>query len=259
MPMMPKTNAMSSGLASAETSEGSIVASGPKMRIMIAIIIRPRASIPPSTEGLKTPSVRRAMPSRSATTNVLRMPSVRLLIPMLTRTAMPTTNSVPAVVVSAAGRRDVAVASASSVSAGVRLPARYSTFNRAASRLRMIEVSGKPMMPLQRGDQDGEDRHAGQADTEGRLLDQDDRDRSAAEGAGAGDDEVAGLGVAVLSRTRDAAAEDEAGDVQRDPDAEHRADADQERLPLLLEVVEADHRAEVDDDETHDDAGQCEQ
>ena len=147
MPRMPKTKAMSSGLASAETSEGSIVASGPKMRIMIAIIIRPRESIPPSTDGLKTPSVRRAMPSRSATTNVFRMPSVRLLIPMLTRTAMPTTNSVPAVVVSAAGRCDFAVASASSVSAGVRLPARYSTFSRAASRLRMMEVSGKPMMP----------------------------------------------------------------------------------------------------------------
>ena len=83
------------------------------MRIMIAIIIRPRESMPPSTDGLKMPSVRRAMPSRRATTKVFRTPSVRLLIPMLTRTAMPTTNRVPAVVVSAAGSRDFAVASAS--------------------------------------------------------------------------------------------------------------------------------------------------
>lgn len=66
IPATPKTNARSSGTASSRTSEGCTVASGPKMRIMMAIIIRPKLSMPARTEGLKIPNARSAMPRISA-------------------------------------------------------------------------------------------------------------------------------------------------------------------------------------------------
>ena len=107
------------------------------MRIMMAIIMRPRASMPARHRGLEHPEGRRAIPSSSATTKVLSTPSVTLLIPMLTRTAMPTTNSVPAVwrARRAASRWQWRLARLERLG-GRRLPSRYSPLSRGASRLR---------------------------------------------------------------------------------------------------------------------------
>ena len=80
MPATPKTKASSRGRARAARSAGCTVASGPKTRIMIASIISPKASMPDSTDGLKIPNVRSAIPKTRATTKVLRIPLVRLLI-----------------------------------------------------------------------------------------------------------------------------------------------------------------------------------
>ena len=101
--------------------------------------------------------------------------------------------------------------------------------------------------------------HVVSTDNEGGLLDDEDRDRSAAQGAGPGDDEVQCLGVALLGRAGDASAEDQPRDEQGDADADDGRDADEEGPPLSLEVLEADHRAEVDDDEADHDPREAEQ
>lgn len=273
---------MSRGPASADTSEGLTVASGPKTRIMMAIIMRPKASMPERTEGLKTPVVRSPMPKSRATTKVLRMPSVRLLMPRLASTTTPTMKSVPAVVRRAAGslglrsgwggcggrlRRTAAVAPAATAAGGDRP---HHCDGRQRARAVLLPQAGgfaaqddrgerEADETLQCGDEDGEDGDARQADSEGGLLDDEHRDRAAAQRARAGDHEVERLRVAVGRGARDLGSEDESGEEQRQPDADHGGDADEQRLPLLLEVVEADHRAEMDDDEADDDAGEREQ
>ena len=147
MPAIPKTKAISSGKANAATSEGFTVANGPKTRIMMASIIRPNASMPESTDGLKKPTARSATPRMRATTNVLRIPLVRLLMSRLTSTVHPTTNKVPGVVRSGAGSRLGASSAVAATATGARLPARYSPLRRVASRRSRIDVNGNPMSP----------------------------------------------------------------------------------------------------------------
>jgi hypothetical protein len=64
---------------------------------------------------------------------------------------------------------------------------------------------------------------------------------------------------AVVDAWPHASPEQQPGDEQRDPDADDRRDPDQQRPPLLLEVVDADHGPEVDDDEADDDPREPEQ
>ena len=77
-------------------------------------------------------------------------------------------------------------------------------------------------------------------DAERGLLDDEHRDRAPAERTGAGDHEVESLRIPVGGAAGDAAAEDQAGDERPRADSDDRRDTDDERLPLPLEVVEAD-------------------
>lgn len=98
--------------------------------------------------GLKIPNARSAMPKISATTKVLRMPLVRLLMRIEISTTAPTTRRVPGVVLRNAGIFVGAASAVEAAAAGAsRRPARYSPFSRAASWRRMIDVNGKPMRP----------------------------------------------------------------------------------------------------------------